>query len=176
MVIIRVVNINDTSLPVQAHDFDAGMDVYARLYDNLNNGCKKIPLPIKIYNDTDYDIRTCIENKLKILPGERVAIPTGLFVEILPGYEIQVRSRSGLSFKEGLIVLNSPGTIDPQYRGEICVIITNVSKTDRYIKQGDKIAQIVLKQVSYIKWEEVKSVSELSDTVRSSSGFGSSGV
>ncbi len=110
---------------------------------------------------------------IKILPGERVLIPTGLSMEIPQGYEVQVRPRSGLSFKTGLMVLNSPGTIDSDYRGEVKVIMGNLSNKDEVINHGDRVAQLVLAPVTQAHY--VVSETELSDTARGSGGFGSTG-
>lgn len=111
--------------------------------------------------------------KLVIKPGQRVLIPTGLSMEIPLGYEIQVRPRSGLSFKTGLMVLNSPGTIDSDYRGEVKVIMGNLGTTDEVISHGDRVAQLVLApviQASYVVTSE-----SLSETARGAGGFGSTG-
>ena len=107
-----------------------------------------------------------------IYPGSSVLIKTGLFVEIPIGYEIQVRPRSGLAFKKKLTVLNSPGTIDADYRGEIGVILINHGKTPATIEKGDRIGQLVLNKVEQIEWN---SVLVLSDTDRGLGGFGSTG-
>lgn len=118
------------------------------------------------------DIRANITKDIEIAPMGRVLIPTGLFVEIPEGYEIQVRPRSGLAIKKGITVLNSPGTIDSDYRGEINVILVNLSYEFQIIEPGDRIAQLVLAKVEKIKWE----ISEaLSDTDRGDGGFGSTG-
>ena len=107
-----------------------------------------------------------------IYPGRSALIKTGLYVEIPIGYEIQVRPRSGLALKKNLTVLNSPGTIDADYRGEIGVILINHGQTPATIEQGDRIGQLVLNKVEQIEWNEV---SELSDTDRGQGGFGSTG-
>lgn len=111
---------------------------------------------------------------LVIKPGERVLVPTALSMEIPFGYEIQVRPRSGLSFKTGLMVLNSPGTIDSDYRGEVKVIIGNMGDKDEVITHGDRIAQLVLAPV--IQAEYNLSSVELSETKRGKGGFGSTGT
>ena len=112
-----------------------------------------------------------------ILPGETKLVPTGLFVQIPDGYEIQVRPRSGLSLKTALRVANAPGTIDSDYRGEICVIMQNTSySVEAYIKTGDRIAQLVIKEVPQISWFEVYDKNALSATVRGDGGFGSTGT
>ena len=111
--------------------------------------------------------------KLLIKPGERVLVPTGLSMEIPHGYEVQVRPRSGLSFKTALMVLNSPGTIDSDYRGEVKIILGNLGKTDEVINHGDRVAQLVLAPVTQASY--VVSETELSDTARGAGGFGSTG-
>jgi len=107
-----------------------------------------------------------------IYTGDCALIKTGLYVEIPIGYEIQVRPRSGLAFKKNLTVLNSPGTIDADYRGEIGVILINHGRNSATIERGDRIGQLVLNKVEQIEWDEV---SELSDTDRGHGGFGSTG-
>lgn len=114
----------------------------------------------------------CSILNMVISPGERALVPTGLSFEIPIDYEIQVRPRSGLALKQGITVLNSPGTIDSDYRGELGVILMNSGKTDFKIEVGDRIAQIVLCPVVKI---EFKIVDELVDTGRGSAGFGSTG-
>lgn len=118
------------------------------------------------------DIRANITKDIEIAPMGRVLIPTGLFVEIPEGYEIQVRPRSGLAIKKGITVLNSPGTIDSDYRGEINVILVNLSYEFQIIEPGDRIAQLVLAKVEKIKWDISE---ELTDTDRGIGGFGSTG-
>ena len=111
--------------------------------------------------------------KLLIKPGERVLVTTGLSMEIPMGYEVQVRPRSGLSYKTGLMVLNSPGTIDSDYRGEVKVILGNLGKIDEVINHGDRIAQLVLAPVTQALYEV--SSDELTETARGAGGFGSTG-
>ncbi len=121
------------------------------------------------------DVRASLGNgeKLLIKPGERVLVPTGLSMEIPPGYEVQVRPRSGLSFKTGLMVLNSPGTIDSDYRGEVKIILGNLGKADEVINHGDRVAQLVLAPVTQAQY--VVSSDDLSATARGEGGFGSTG-
>jgi len=118
------------------------------------------------------DLRAHLENDIVLPPMERVIIPTGLFMELPVGYEAQVRPRSGLAAKHGLTVLNSPGTVDADYRGEIGVILVNLSNTAFTIKNGERIAQMVIAKHDRAEWEEVQS---LSDTSRGTGGFGSTG-
>ena len=118
------------------------------------------------------DLRAHLENEIVLPPMERVIIPTGLFMELPVGYEAQVRPRSGLAAKHGLTVLNSPGTVDADYRGEIGVILVNLSNTAFTIKNGERIALMVIAKHDRAEWEEVQS---LSDTSRGTGGFGSTG-
>ena len=119
------------------------------------------------------DLRAFLENDTVIPPLGRAKIPTGLFMEIPPGYEAQIRPRSGLAAKAGITVLNSPGTIDSDYRGEITVILVNLSSENVIIKDNERIAQIVFAPVSRIHFAEV---SLLSKSIRGSGGFGSTGI
>jgi dUTP pyrophosphatase len=107
-----------------------------------------------------------------IPPGGRCLVPTGLFLEVPEGYECQVRPRSGLALSHGVTVLNTPGTIDSDYRGEVGVILFNTSDQPYIVAVGDRIAQLVFAPVTRVKFEEVK---ELTDTARGSGGFGSTG-
>lgn len=119
------------------------------------------------------DVRANTTEDIVLKPLERVLIPTGLYVQLPNGYEIQVRPRSGLAAKFGLSVLNSPGTIDPDYRGEIKVILVNLSNDEFRLVPGERIAQLVVSQFTHIEWEPVK---ELDETLRGKGGFGSTGV
>jgi dUTP pyrophosphatase len=118
------------------------------------------------------DLRAHIDNELVLNPMERKIIPTGLSIELPLGYEAQVRPRSGLAAKYGISVLNSPGTIDADYRGEIGVILINLSKEPFTIKNGDRVAQMVIAKHERADWNEVKTLSE---TSRGEGGFGSTG-
>ncbi len=119
------------------------------------------------------DISAFLTRSETLRPGEYKAIPTGLYMEIPEGYEVQVRPRSGLAFKHGVTVLNAPGTIDSDYRGEVKVILINHSDEPFVINNGDRIAQIVVAPVSRLPFEEVR---DLSETERGEGGFGSTGV
>ncbi len=119
------------------------------------------------------DIRANIDSPLTIKPFERALIKTGLYLEIPIGFECQVRPRSGLAFKKGLTVLNSPGTIDADYRGEVGVILINLSNESVMIEDGERIAQLIFAKVEHTAWEEVESLSE---SERGSGGFGSTGI
>jgi dUTP pyrophosphatase len=119
------------------------------------------------------DVRAVLNDPVTLKPLERTLIKTGLFLEIPQGFECQVRPRSGLALKKGLTVLNSPGTIDADYRGEVGVILINLSSEEVVIENGERIAQLVFAKVEQAQWEESD---ELSDTDRGSGGFGSTGV
>ncbi len=119
------------------------------------------------------DVCACIREQIVLAPGERELVPTGLFFEIPQGHEIQVRPRSGLAYKNGVTVLNSPGTIDSDYRGELKVLLVNLGNTDFVIQNGDRIAQIVVAPVTLATWEQADS---LSSTDRGEAGFGSTGI
>ena len=118
------------------------------------------------------DLRAQIEQDIILKPLERHIIPTGLFIELPAGSEAQVRPRSGLAAKYGVTVLNSPGTIDADYRGEIGVILVNLSNVDFTIKNGERVAQMVIAKHERAKWNPVQSLSE---TSRGAGGFGSTG-
>jgi dUTP pyrophosphatase len=113
-----------------------------------------------------------LESPIVLQSLERTAVPTGLFIELPVGFEAQIRPRSGMALKQGLSVPNSPGTIDSDYRGEIKVIVVNLSKDPIEIKDGDRIAQMVIAKYETISWNTVDS---LSDTERGEGGFGSTG-
>jgi dUTP pyrophosphatase len=140
---VRIINHSSNPLPHYATPGSAGMDIRAHL-----------PGPVYLN------------------PMERQLIPTGLFIELPKGYEGQVRPRSGLAAKYGLTCLNSPGTIDADYRGEIKVIIINLSQEIQVIQPGDRIAQLVLHEVQKVKWKEVELIAE---TERNDGGFGHTG-
>lgn len=141
---VKVINRSGNALPEYATALAAGLDVRA---DNAE------PIVLK--------------------PLERAMVPTGLFMEIPAGYEVQVRPRSGLAAKKGITVLNAPGTIDADYRGEVCVILVNLSNADFVVEKGERIAQLVLAKHERIDWE---SVNELASSERGEGGFGSTGV
>jgi len=119
------------------------------------------------------DLRANIESPIELRPMERKLIPTGLFMALPPGYEAQVRPRSGLAIKHGITVLNTPGTIDADYRGEVCVILVNLSDEPFVIADGERIAQMVIARHEQAEWE---SVEVLSETERGAGGFGHSGT
>lgn len=118
------------------------------------------------------DLRANIVSPLELKPLERALVPTGLYIALPPGYEAQVRPRSGLALKFGIGILNSPGTIDADYRGECGVVVVNLSQEPYVIQDGDRIAQMVISKHEKVTWEEVESLDE---TARHKGGFGSTG-
>lgn len=141
---IKIINKSSNDLPKYETEYSAGMDIKAYL-----------------------------ENEIIINPSERALIPTGLYISLPKGYEAQIRPRSGLAIKKGITVLNSPGTIDADYRGEIGIILINLSNEAFTIKDGDRIAQVVITKHSTVLWEEVK---KLDISNRGDKGFGSTGI
>ena len=141
---IKIINKSKHALPHYETESSAGMDLKANLDDDIT-----------------------------LKPLERTIIKTGLFMALPQGYEAQVRPRSGLAIKNGISVLNSPGTIDADYRGEVGVILVNLSNTNFVIKDGDRIAQMVIAKYKQANWQEVNSLDE---TARGEGGFGSTGV
>lgn len=118
------------------------------------------------------DLRANLDNEIVLAPLERQLIPTGLYLELPKGYEAQIRPRSGLALKHGITVLNSPGTIDADYRGEIRVILVNLSNEPFVIKDGERICQMVIARHEQVSWNEVD---KLEDTTRGDGGFGHTG-
>lgn len=121
------------------------------------------------------DLRANLNEPVTLNPGERKLIPTGLFIELPEDCEAQIRPRSGLAFKHGITVLNSPGTIDPDYRGEIKVLLVNLSNEPFVIEHGERIAQMVVARFVQVQLHEVDDVEQLSSTERGAGGFGHSG-
>jgi len=118
------------------------------------------------------DIRASLETPQNLQPFERVLIPTGIFIELPSGFEAQIRPRSGMAIKQGITCLNSPGTIDADYRGEIKIILINLSKEVQVIQPGDRIAQLIIQKVEKGIWKEV---ADLEITERNAGGFGHTG-
>jgi dUTP pyrophosphatase len=141
--VVRLPHAEGLELPAYATDGAAGMDALA-----------------------------AVEADLVLLPGERTAVPTGLMMAVPPGHEMQVRARSGLALKEGLAVLNAPGTIDSDYRGEVKIILANLGPASFTITRGMRIAQLVLAPYVRCRWAETDSLDE---TARGEGGFGSTG-
>ena len=119
------------------------------------------------------DIRANIDKPIVIKPLERFLVPTGLYIALPPGYECQVRPRSGLAVKHGITVLNSPGTVDADYRGELRTLLVNISSEPFTIEPGERIAQMIISGYEHVEWENVE---VLSETERGVGGFGSTGV
>ena len=119
------------------------------------------------------DVRANLDEPLVLKPLQRCLVPTGLYMAIPAGYEVQVRPRSGLAIKKGITVLNSPGTIDADYRGEVCVILVNLSSEEFVIEDGERIAQMVIARHEQAEWVEVENLDE---TQRGAGGFGHTGT
>lgn len=119
------------------------------------------------------DLRANLDHPIELQPLQRVLVPTGLFLALPAGFEAQVRPRSGLAIKKGITVLNSPGTIDADYRGEVCVILVNLSNEPFVIADGERIAQLVIARHEQVEWCEVE---VLGETERGAGGFGHTGV
>lgn len=131
------------------------------------------PLPrYETSNSAGMDLRANVENEIVLKPFQRTLVPTGLFIELPAGFEAQIRPRSGLAIKKGITVLNSPGTIDADYRGEIMVILINLSDEDFIIKDGDRIAQMIISKYEQLSLMEVE---VLEKSERGSGGFGHTG-
>ncbi len=143
MIEVKVVNASKEALPAYQTPLSAGMD-----------------------------LRANVTEPVVLQPGQRTLVPTGLRIELPAGYEAQIRPRSGLALKHGITVLNSPGTIDADYRGEIQVLLVNLSEQAFEIKQGERIAQMVVARHERVQWLET---AELSDTERGAGGFGHTG-
>ena len=118
------------------------------------------------------DIRASLTEGLVLQPMQRLAVPTGLFIELPEGFEAQVRPRSGLALKNGITCLNTPGTIDADYRGEIKIILINLSMEQQVIAHGDRIAQMIVQKVTKVEWQPVL---EINETTRGTRGFGHTG-
>ena len=138
---------------------------------HMDNGCEDL-FPRKAHeDDAAFDLRSRIDT---VIPSGRIMlVPTGIFMELPVGYEAQVRPRSGLALKHGITVLNTPGTIDAGYRGEVGVILINAGPADFAIARGDRIAQMVIQQLTDV---QLVSAEKLSETTRGAGGFGSTGV
>ncbi len=134
------------------------------------------PWPLPSYQtagSAGMDLRAHLDAPISLHPLQRRLIPTGLFIELPQGFEAQIRPRSGLSIRKGLTLVNTPGTIDSDYRGEIRLIVVNLSDEPQTIEPGDRIAQMVIARYERIEWREVEA---LADSTRGDRGFGSTGV
>ena len=137
-------------------------------------GTEDVPLPdYKSEHASGMDICAAVEEPVRIAPGEIRLIPTGLYIAVPPGYEAQVRPRSGLALKHGIFVVNTPGTIDADYRGEVAIILGNIGRESFTIERGARIAQLVIQRVARAEWQLSDSLPE---TARSDGGFGHTGV
>jgi len=164
---VKVTNNSGFDLPKYAHDGDACIDLRA----SFTCGNKVI-----VYGDNNpVELETTVESQVVINPGERALIPTGLSIALPSNTEFEVRPRSGLALKSGITVLNTPGTVDSNYRGDIGVILINHSNVPFTVVHGMKIAQGLVQQYDPIRWESVTK-DKLSSTDRNSDGFGSSGL
>ena len=169
---VKVLNKSDNNLPEYSTEFSAGFDIRS----DLSRIHKKEDLKGRL-EYVSFEINEVGKKVITLFPGGRVLIPTGLHVEIPDGYELQIRPRSGLSIKHGIMIVNSPGTIDSDYRGEINIIIYNSDPVFGFdIYDGDRIAQGVLNVVEQIEWVKVKKLEDLSDTERGQGGFGHTGT
>lgn len=133
------------------------------------------PLPeYGTFEAAGMDVRAYLpEGPVTLRPGQRALIPTGLYIQLPQGYECQIRPRSGLALNYGLSIVNSPGTVDADYRGEIGVILINLGQDDFVVKDGERICQMVITRYSHVKWEDVQ---ELDHTKREKGGFGHTGT
>lgn len=148
--------------------------------NNVTVSVKKLPhldkLPLPFYatpSSAGMDLSAAIDEDLIIKPLERLLVPTGICIALPQGYEAQIRPRSGLAFKNGITVANAPGTIDADYRGEVCVILINLSNESYTITRGARIAQMVISKYHQVDWNITENLDE---TLRGTSGFGSTGV
>lgn len=137
----------------------------------INRSHHPLPAYATIFS-AGVDLRANLDNPITLKPLERCLVPTGLYLALPPGTEAQVRPRSGLALKKGITVLNSPGTIDADYRGEVGVILINLSQEEFVIEDGERIAQMVVARCEQAEWDEV---TELDETERGAGGFGHSG-
>lgn len=137
----------------------------------INNSKHSLP-SYQTGNSAGMDLRADIDQSITMKPLQRVLVPTNLFIELPTGFEAQIRPRSGLAFKNGITVLNSPGTIDADYRGELKILLINLSDQEFVIQDGERIAQMVIGKHEQIDWIVVK---ELASTQRAAGGFGSTG-
>lgn len=149
--------------------FNRIKSVQVKIINRSNN-----PLPVyKTPESAGLDLHAFLDAPIELKPLERAMIPTGLFIELPKGYEGQVRPRSGLALKRGLSVLNSPGTVDSDYRGELKIILVNLSNETQTIESGERIAQLIVAKHEQLQWMPVE---VLSDSERGTGGFGSTGV
>ena len=153
--------------PVETKEYHRNMQIQI-----VNKSHHKLPQYATALS-AGLDIRANLDSPITLKPLGRALVPTGLFIALPQGYEAQIRPRSGLAIKRGITVLNSPGTIDADYRGEICVILVNLSSDDFVIEDGERICQMVIARHEQAVWEEVE---VLNQTERGEGGFGHTGV
>lgn len=140
----------------------------------ISESTKDIPLPhYATDGSAGMDIHAAVESDISIPPMETILVPSGFAIEVPVGYEAQIRPRSGLAIKNKIGIMNAPGTIDSDYRGEVKIILSNFGKDSFVVKRGDRIAQMVIAQYTRIEWEEVQ---KLSETDRGEGGFGHTGI
>jgi len=163
---IKIVNKSSNPLPKYATDGSAGIDLQA----NLVNGDKILRYDA---NNNKHETEICNNVPIVVFPKERLLVPTGLFIELPIGYEADIRPRSGVALKNGVTVANTPGTIDSDFRGEVKILLINLSEEPFIIRHGDRIAQMVISRYEQADFEEVEILSE---TERGTGGFGSTGV
>jgi dUTP pyrophosphatase len=136
-----------------------------------------LPLPTRASTGSSgFDLRAAVADDFLLAPGDRTLVPTGLVLEIPAGFEGQVRPRSGLALRHGIGVLNAPGTIDSDYRGELGVILVNLGREPFTVRRGDRIAQLVFARVEAVEWEEIEEADALAESARGAGGFGSTGL
>lgn len=143
-----------------------------KVFNNSRNELPQYATP----QSAGLDLRANIQQDIILNPGQRALVPTGLHIQLPVGYEAQVRPRSGLAIKYGVTCLNSPGTVDADYRGEIGIILINHGTEPFVIKHGERVAQMVIAKYETIEWETVDSIDELEATERGNEGFGHSGI
>ena len=153
--------------PVETKEYHRNMQIQI-----VNKSHHKLPQYATALS-AGLDIRANLDSPITLKPLGRAIVPTGLFIALPQGYEAQIRPRSGLAIKKGITVLNSPGTIDADYRGEICIILVNLSSDDFVIEDGERICQMVIARHEQAVWEEVE---VLDQTERGEGGFGHTGV
>lgn len=143
-----------------------------KVFNNSKNELPQYATP----QSAGLDLRANIQQDIVLNPGQRTIVPTGLHIQLPVGYEAHIRPRSGLAIKHGITCLNSPGTIDADYRGDVGVILINHGTEPFVIKQGERIAQMVIAKHETAEWESVESMDQLEDTERGSDGYGHTGI
>ena len=160
---------------LEQETIDAALDNSKVIVKFVNNSSNEDPKHTHI-DDSGMDLRANLDKVMVVGPGERVLVPTGIHFQLPESMEIQVRPRSGLAIKHGITVLNTPGTVDRGYNGEIKIILINLSKTNFTINHGDRIAQAVISPVVAGRWSKLIKIKSLESTKRGDGGFGSSGI